>query len=129
MDAIYDERWKERAERSEKTLREIQMLLQSIGRHTPMERSGTEERLLLLESLLLVQSIRQQGQIERPGINERLLLLEAQQLQQRTRQEGQDLLEELRRFNDQTLRFWTILARKMNWLDDDDIREWEKGNH
>ena len=37
-------------------------------------------------------------------------------------------LEETRRFNRQTLRLYVMIARKANWLDEDDIREWENGN-
>ncbi len=37
-------------------------------------------------------------------------------------------LEETRRFNRQTLRLYVMIARKANWLDEDDIREWENGD-
>lgn len=42
--------------------------------------------------------------------------------------ELKDGLEEARRFNRQALRLYVMVARKANWLDDDDIREWENGN-
>jgi hypothetical protein len=37
-------------------------------------------------------------------------------------------LQEMRRFNRQTLRLYLLIARKANWLDEDDIREWENDN-
>ena len=37
-------------------------------------------------------------------------------------------LEEMRRFNRQTRRLYILIARKANWLDEDDIAEWENDN-
>lgn len=37
-------------------------------------------------------------------------------------------LEEMRRFNRQTRRLYVLIARKANWLDEDDIAEWENDN-
>ena len=37
-------------------------------------------------------------------------------------------LEETRRFNRQTRRLYVLIARKANWLDEDDIAEWENDN-
>ena len=34
-------------------------------------------------------------------------------------------LEETRRFNRQTRRLYVLIARKANWLDEDEIAEWE----
>ena len=42
--------------------------------------------------------------------------------------ELQEGLQEMRRFNRQTLRLYLLIARKANWLDEDDIREWENDN-
>jgi hypothetical protein len=42
--------------------------------------------------------------------------------------ELQEGLQETRRFNRQTLRLYLLIARKANWLDEDDIREWENDN-
>lgn len=38
-------------------------------------------------------------------------------------------LQEMRRFNRQTLRLYLLIARKANWLDEDDITQWENDNN
>jgi hypothetical protein len=37
-------------------------------------------------------------------------------------------LEEMRRFNRQTRRLFVLIARKADWLDDDEITQWENDN-
>ena len=35
-------------------------------------------------------------------------------------------LESMNRFNVQTRRLWILIARKANWLDEDDLSKWEQ---
>ena len=35
-------------------------------------------------------------------------------------------LESMNRFNIQTRRLWILIARKANWLDEDDLSKWEQ---
>jgi hypothetical protein len=46
--------------------------------------------------------------------------------QQRQIDQMQQNLDGMNRFNIRTRRLWILIARKANWLDEDDISQWEQ---